>query len=123
MKYRAQNAIIFYDIIKVTKYNLIMKSPPASPAPMQYSMYFLYIKSIFISSPLKYISVPIKYISVPINLIATTWRSSKLSKTFQQKTEFREEGRAACGRCLPGSIFFYQIFYWRFTATSNQQVS
>jgi hypothetical protein len=31
--------------------------------------------------------------------------TSKLSKTFQQKTEFREMARAAFGRCLLVSIF------------------
>jgi hypothetical protein len=39
---------------------------------------------------------------------------------IQQKTEFREEGRAAFGRCLLVSILHSAKFHWRFTAGFQQ---
>jgi hypothetical protein len=42
---------------------------------------------------------------------------------IQQKTEFREEGWAAFGRCLLVSILHSAKFHWRFTAGFQQDSS
>jgi len=41
---------------------------------------------------------------------------ANFQKLSSKKTEFREEGRAAFGRCLLVSILHSAKFHWRFTA-------